>query len=140
MLTIAFSRTTHPWPRLWVAVAGLATLAAAAHFLGKHSFNFDLFEAVIERERLKLGYDRIGRHYLLADIDSFPEDTLLRQRGWTRHTTEPGYPHGTLYRGWMHIRNPVIVQWKAIWIWGGALLVLALIDLGILINSLTDLA
>jgi hypothetical protein len=40
----------------------------------------------------------------------------------------------------MHLRNPLIVDAKAIWVWGGALLVLALIDVGVLINAAVDLA
>jgi hypothetical protein len=35
----------------------------------------------------------------------------------------------------MHVRNPLIVDAKAIWVWGEALLVLALIDLGVLLNA-----
>ena len=59
LLTIALDGGSSYRARAVAATAGLTTLLPAIHFLGKHTFNFDWYDAVIERERLKLGWPRM---------------------------------------------------------------------------------
>jgi hypothetical protein len=71
-LRFSFDSSVAPVGRILASLTGLLTLLAALHFLGKHTFNFDMYEAVIERERSNLGLPRASRNHLLADVHSFP--------------------------------------------------------------------
>jgi hypothetical protein len=82
LLTIGLNSDRGDGARIVAALAALVTLLPALHFLGKHSFNFDVYDAVIERERINLGWPRMTRDDLLKDMESFPKDCLLRQREW----------------------------------------------------------
>jgi hypothetical protein len=138
LLTIALDDAKSPGVRALAAAAALVVLAAGLHFLGKHTFNFDYLEAVIERELKGLGYHRIGRNHLLANIDSFPSDTLLRQREWCKDEGRER-PFNSVYRPWAKARNFLIIRVKAVWVWSVALGLFMLADLGILIGALLDL-
>jgi hypothetical protein len=72
LFTVSFDSSVAPVGRVLASLTGLLTLLAALHFLGKHTFNFDMYEAVIERERSNLGLPRASRNHLLADVHSFP--------------------------------------------------------------------
>lgn len=132
LMTIALDGQRSDSVRAIAAGTGVLLLAAALHFLGKHVFNFDVFEAVIERERLKLGYDRITRSYLVADIESFPDDTLLRQREWCKDEKR-ARRFNRLYRPWARGRNLLIIKVKTVWVWGFALTALGVLDLAVLV-------
>lgn len=138
LLTIALDDDKGSGVRAIAAAAGLVVLGAALHFLGKHTFNFDMFEAVLERERIKLGHHRVTRSHLLQDIASFPEDTLLRQREWWEDEHRARRLNW-LYRPWAKLRNRLLVDTKAVWVWSSALGILSLLDLGVLVDALVEL-
>lgn len=111
LLTVALDAATSPRGRLVASVAGILTIFAALHFLAKMAFTFDMYEAVIERERVRLGWPRLYRDELLRDLRSFPPDTLLRKRQWWR-PKESKEPKGGLFvrgRRWVAMRGAVTV-------------------------------
>lgn len=125
LMTIAFDEDRSVGARSMALFSGLVLITAAGHFLGKHTFNFDLYEAVVERERVRLGLPRMSRDPLVSDMASFPEDTLLRKRQW--------YPTDSVPL-WKRLRNHTVVKWRTVWIWAGALGVLWLIDFAYLVG------
>jgi hypothetical protein len=133
LLTVALRSDYADWAQALAALAALLTLLPALHFLGKHTFNFDVYDAVIERERIRLGWPRMTRDYLLAEIESFPNDCLLRQREWWKDEHRERKHMNDVYRAWMHFRNPLIVKFKAVWVWSGALVLLGIVDVGVLL-------
>ena len=128
LFTVALDPNTEPGDRAIAAIAGLFTLLAAAHLFGKQVFNFDWYEAVIERERIRLGYDRLSRDHLLSDIESFPADTLLRKRGWMDKSGPPR----------RRFRNWLVVRVKAVWMWSLVLVGLAVLDVIVLVCALRE--
>jgi hypothetical protein len=137
LLTVALRPDATEWARVVVALAGLATLFPALHFLGKHTFNFDVYDAVIDRERRALGWPRLTRDHLLSNIDSFPEDCLLRQREWWRDEGRKRRLNW-LYRPWARLRNRLAVRWKTVWVWSFALVSLGVLDIVVLVRALFD--
>jgi hypothetical protein len=61
LLTVVFNDSTTAVGRLLASLTGLITVLAALHLLGKHTFNFDMYEAVVERERKALGLPGVSR-------------------------------------------------------------------------------
>ena len=55
LLSIALDPSTSPTGRLMAAIAGGMALLGSMHLLVKQNYHFDLYEAVIERERKALG-------------------------------------------------------------------------------------
>src|SRR5436190_7835745 len=73
LLTVVFSHSSSTAGHIMASATGVVILLAALHLLGKHTFNFDMYEAVIERERERLGLPRVSKKHLLADAESFPQ-------------------------------------------------------------------
>jgi hypothetical protein len=145
LFTVAFGRDTSDASRAAAAISATAILLAALHFLGKHSFNFDLYEAVIDAEREKLGLGRVSKRYLLKMRESLPEDSNLRLREWKgRETGRKTKGRRSrlwlwLYRRWAFwIRNPLVVHLKAFTLWALVLGVLAVIDVVVFVDALRD--
>jgi hypothetical protein len=55
LLTIGLDRQATSHEKEVAAVAGMLMLIAGLHFMWKHKFNFDVYEAVIERQNERLG-------------------------------------------------------------------------------------
>jgi hypothetical protein len=87
-------------------LAGLAPLLAAWHFLSKQSYGFNLYNAVIERQRERL--DRISLHREELETLDYPAHVAGRLRR---------------SKSWHVERLPSVRAWKL------ALLVLIVIDL-----------
>ncbi len=122
LLSVALSPTTSEREKVFAGFVALLTLLPSMQFLGKHTFNFDMFEAVAEREREKIGLPRITRSVMLDEegLAAVPLNTLLRQREWlVKH------PSG---RGWRRFRNHAVVRWKAVVVWSVALGALGVLD------------
>jgi hypothetical protein len=132
--------------RAAAAFSATAILLAALHFLGKHSFNFDLYEAVIDAEREKLSLGRVSKRFLLEMRESLPADSNLRLREWKgierKRPPDPRRlrrPRLWLYRAWAFgIRNPLVVHVKAVTLWALVLGVLAVVDVVVLVDALRD--
>src|SRR4051794_5208487 len=75
LLSIALNPTTQPLGRLLAALAGLVTLGATAHLLAKQAYNFDVYEAVIERDRQLLNLPGVQMDGLVDDPSSLPNNT-----------------------------------------------------------------
>jgi hypothetical protein len=150
LLTIALRPDTRPLAMAVAAFAGLATTLAALHFLGKHAFNFDWYEAAIERGRARLGLSGFQRNYVLGEggderflIPTFAEDSTLRRREWWISERWFGggpplrYESHNRHFDWIYrVRHRVIVRWKAVWVWGIALCLLASIDVLLFIYAM----
>jgi hypothetical protein len=134
LLTVAFGHSTTPTGRVFASLTGVVTLLAALHLLGKHTFNFDMYEAVIEREREKLELPGVSRKQLLATAKSFPPKSGFRERDWM--ALEPS--EHWLRRLWVNTRKRLVVDVKAVVVWGLALALLVAIDLGVLVAALID--
>jgi hypothetical protein len=55
LLTIGLDRQATSHEKEVAAVAGMLMLLAGLHFMWKHKFNFDVYEAVIECQNERLG-------------------------------------------------------------------------------------
>jgi hypothetical protein len=135
LFQIALAENVSPANRVYVAVAGLAILAGAAHLMIKQVFNFDMYEAVAERERVRLELPRMTRDYLLEDFESFDKDTSLRRREWW--WKEPIRGQGTRHQLQASFARMVVKQ-KAVRVWLIVLAVLAVLDLIILLDAVYD--
>lgn len=83
LLSIALDPSTEPAGRLAAAAAGIvALLLGAFHLLYKQTHYFDLYEAVIERERRKLGLHSVQLDALLPG--PFPANTQFVKTGWQK--------------------------------------------------------
>ena len=80
LLSIALDPSTEPLGRLVAAAAGVVALLGAMHLLVKQTFHFDLYEAVIERERKALNLDSVQLDGLLDG--PFPNNTQFVRDGW----------------------------------------------------------
>lgn len=76
LLTVALAGDTEPAGRLVAIVAGVVCLVGAGHFLNKQSYGFTLYDAVIERQRDRLGLESAWRENL-ESLD-FPERVRTR--------------------------------------------------------------
>ena len=135
---MAFGDSATHWARFFASGTGLAILLAALHLLGKHSFNFDMYEAVIDREREKLHLPPVSRNKLLEDADSFPDYTGFRDRDWCgeKLRREDAPPTSRRRRAWVRLRKRLVVDVRAVHVWSITLGLLALTDLGVLLYSL----
>ena len=88
VLTIALAPSTAPLGRLTAAVAGGLALFGAFHFINKQSYNFDLYDALIERQRQRLG--RMSMYRETIERLDLPEHTSLKRRRRTRFTRKRG--------------------------------------------------
>jgi hypothetical protein len=136
LLTVVFNDSTTTAGRVLASLTGLVILLAALHLLGKHTFNFDMYEAAIERERNNLKLPGVSRKQLLADVGSFPAESGFRERDWMALEHSPN----RLRRTWVNVRKRLVVDRKAVVVWAVALALLALIDLGVFVYSLIDAA
>jgi hypothetical protein len=119
LLSVALNANTHPFGRLLAAGAGLVTLLATAHLMAKQVHHFDVFEAVIERDRERLGLPGVQMDALTLDPQPpFPENTSYMKRGW--------------WKGW---RRVLVVDRKAVAVWAITLGLLAVLDLGLVVYS-----
>jgi hypothetical protein len=134
LLTVVFGHSTSTTGRIMASATGVVILLAALHLLGKHTFNFDMYEAVIEREREKLELPRVSKKHLLAGAESFPRDTGFWEREWLY--PEPG--GNRLHRTWVKSRRRLVVDLRAIRVWAGALTLLAATDLGVFAYTVFD--
>ena len=82
LLSIALDPSTQPLGRLISSLAGLVTLLATAHLMAKQAYNFDVFEAVIERDRKLLGLPGVQMDALTRN-PGFPENTNYMRRRWS---------------------------------------------------------
>jgi len=126
LLSIALAPNTEPLARFLASLAGLVALIASSHLLAKQVYNFDV---VIERERKRLGLPGVQMDGLRGEPDSFP----------------PSFPTNTSYvkrRWWSNrlVRHWFAVRWKAVFVWGIALGVLAGIDCFLIGYSIYALA
>ena len=112
LLTIALRSGTSPTGRLLASAAGIAAIAASMQFLARQAFSFDLYEAVIEAERKRLGLHGLTRDALLELRPSFSPGSQLLARKWEQ-------------RWWL--RKPV-VELRAVTVWGFALAAFAAIN------------
>jgi hypothetical protein len=113
------------------SLTGLVILLAALHLLGKHTFNFDMYEAAIQRE-----LPGVSRKELLKEVQSFPPESGFRERDWMAL----GHSPNRLRRFWVNVRKRLVVDQKAVVVWAVALALLALLDLGVFFYSLIDAA
>ena len=146
LFNVAFNPDISDCGHAAAAFSATAILLAALHFLGKHSFNFDLYEAVIDAERKKLGLGRVSKRSLLEMRESLPADSNLRLREWKGiERNRPPDPRRLrrqrlwVYRAWAFgIRNWAVVRIKAITVWAVVLGTLAVVDVVVLVDALRD--
>jgi hypothetical protein len=124
LLTIALSHDSSATARLLASIAGFAAIVASMHFMAKQVYYFDLYEAVIEAKRERLGLYSVSRDALLALRREFPQNTLMVKRGFWEW-------------GW---RRWLVKERKAVTVWTLALLAFALIDLFLFAYALTQFA
>jgi hypothetical protein len=120
LLTIGLGRDTSPTARLVIGVAGSAAILACWHFLLKQVYYFDLFEAVIERQRMELGYRSVSLDALRA-LD-FPDKTLYQQRRWVD-------------RPW---RQRLVVRRKTVNVWSLTLAIFLSINVGLAVYAIVQ--
>jgi hypothetical protein len=123
LLTIALSSDVTSVARLLAALAGFTAAVAATHLYGKQIYLFDLYEAVMEKERKELRLPGVQLDALLKG--HFPENTLYMKRGWANK------------RSWRH---RVIVSQRSAVVWFLALIGFVLLDLFILIYAIAAVA
>jgi hypothetical protein len=121
LLSIALDPNTQPLGRLLSSLAGFVTLLATAHLMAKQAYNFDVFEAVIERDRKRLNLPGVQMDSLTVNPGSFPENTNFRRRRWSDRSL------------WRH---RLIVRMKALRVWAFTFLILAAVDLGLVVYSI----
>ena len=122
LLSIALAPNTAPLGRLLAAFAGFVALLATAHLMAKQVHNFDVYEAVIERDRKLLG--RPGVQMDALDPQSFPANTSYVRRRWSN----PRWP-----------QHWVVAELKSVRVWLVTLVALLAVDgflLGYAIYSL----
>jgi hypothetical protein len=83
LLSIALDASTRPAGRLVGVGAGCLIVLGALHFIEKQSYNFDLYDALIERQRQRLGRMSLHRE-VIESLDLPPWSQLMkrRERGW----------------------------------------------------------
>jgi hypothetical protein len=121
ILSIALGPDTQPAGRLVASLAGLLALVATMHLMAKQAYNFDVYEAVIERERKTLSLPGVQMDALTAKLGSFPENTQLVKRGWLDERKHR-------WRG----SQRLVRRLKAVTMWLSVLGCLAVIDLALL--------
>jgi hypothetical protein len=119
LLSVGLNPNTQPLGRLVASLAGLITLAATAHLMAKQVYNFDVYEAVIERDRKLLRLPSVQMDALICNPQSFPENTNYRKRN-----------------SWKSWRRHLIVSRKAVTVWAWAFILLAVLDLGLAVYSI----
>jgi hypothetical protein len=72
LLSVALNPTTQPFGRLVASLAGVITLGATTHLMAKQVYNFDVYEAVIERDRKLLEFPSVQMDALVINPKSFP--------------------------------------------------------------------
>jgi hypothetical protein len=134
LLTIALDPDASDRTRAAAAFAGFVTVIASLQFLAKHTFNFDWWEAVIERERAALGWESLQRHRILEPIEQYPLDSLLRKREW--YQAEPELQRNGAHRWLLRARGWFAVRLKATVVWSIALLFFAVLDCVLVVLAL----
>ena len=144
ILNVALDTNAQWGGRSIAAFSGAVILLAALHLLGKHSLNFDVFEAVIDRERDKLGLPPVSRNALLGlergkdgklnlksalrEVDTFPTNTGFRDRDWLGLYLGDKSPERGI---WVRLRRWLVFKGKAVIVWAVALGLLAVMDLAV---------
>ena len=113
LLLIALNPGTSSLGRLLASGAGLVALLACGHQAAKQVYNFDVYEAVTERDRKWVGLPSTQMDGLTADPDSFPLNTTYVQRRWSDRCLR---------------RHKYVVKLRAVKVWAMALLALLAID------------
>jgi hypothetical protein len=83
LLSIALNESTEPAGRLVAVIAGSLIVLGALHFIEKQSHNFDLYDALIERQRMRL--KRMSMYREVIEGLDLPDHINLvkrRERGW----------------------------------------------------------
>jgi hypothetical protein len=126
LLQIALDPAVTPLARMLASLAGLVALLASAQLFAKHCYNFDLYEAVIERDRLRLASPLPSlQKSILTTERVFPSNTSYAERRWA----EPYL--------WRH---RLVVRLKSVTVWGIALVALLAIDGFLFVYSIVALA
>jgi hypothetical protein len=118
LLSIALDSSTQPAGRLVAALAGSLILYGALHFIEKQSYNFDLYDALIERQRERLGLMSLHRE-TIQSLD-LPEWVGLYKRG--------------------RLRTWFARNCRAVFTWRTIVILLLLINLALLAYSLIEWA
>ncbi len=119
LLSVALNPNTQPFGRLVASFAGFVTVVATAHLMAKQVHHFDVYEAVIERDRKLLDLPGLQMDALTGNPESLPENTSYRKRRW--------------WEGW---RRRLIVNRKAVEVWAWTLMLIAALDLGLFVYSI----
>ncbi len=90
LLTIGLDKQATPPEKEVAAVAGIAILIAGLHFMWKHSINFWIYEAVVERETKALKQHPVSMGKLLESLEADPAPA------WTDFMK----PRRVIGRGW----------------------------------------
>ena len=125
LLTIGLDSANTHREKALAAVAGIAIVLAAVHFMWKHSWNFYLLESVIERENRRLGRHPVATGELVKSLraEAPPE--------WTKFAVWAGPGDG----GW---RWYLVRDRRALAVWTAAFVVLLAIDVAILVKAAVD--
>jgi hypothetical protein len=118
LLSIALDSSTQPAGRLVAVVAGSLILFGALHFIEKQSYNFDLYDALIERQRNRLG--RMSLHRDAIQSLDLPAWVGLYKRG--------------------RLRTWFARDCRAIFTWRNIVLLLLLINFGLFAYSIIEWA
>jgi hypothetical protein len=147
LLTISLDPSTRTLGRFLAAVAGLILLVATTHFLLKQAFNFDMYEAVIEFERRRLGLPLLMRDELISSRE-FDARWLLADRRWSKAITvakgSPVRDRGRMaaawreHRPWPWWRESLVYKRRALDWWVFALVGFMAIDVAIAIVALLE--
>lgn len=135
LLTIALDGSALPARRLIAATAAFLILLASAHFYWKQMFAFQLYDAVIKRERGRpeLNLVQVDRDSLLVHADSLEE---WFQAKWMERDPEGNLVRST--RGDRHYLPRRTVRWKATTSWLLLFGIIATLDVGLALWALYD--
>jgi hypothetical protein len=82
LLSIALNESTQPAGRLVAVIAGSLIVLGALHFIEKQSYNFDLYDALIERQRKRLTRMSMYREVIEGlDLPDYTNLLKRRERG-----------------------------------------------------------
>lgn len=142
LLAVALNPGVKAWAQLAAALAGTAVLVAALHFLGKHRFNFVVYEAVIERSRDELDLPLVAMSELVGrykdrrtdrakDLrESFSAHTDLIRQGWLDPETSSWWR-----RWWRRLRNSFVRGIPSMGMWASVIIGLILLDVGVAVYA-----
>lgn len=117
LLPTGLAADAYGWRQRLPAIAGIAIVVAGLHFMWKHAFNFDVYEAVLERELQRRDLPSPRMRPLLASL-----------------RTDPPPPGDLGYRRWAgsRWRTTLVTDRRTLHVWTAAFLVLLAVDCVIL--------